>query len=653
MNSRGGVTIYVSLSLLLVMALLGTMLEVTRGKVCRVHSRRTLQVAAERLMTEYSRPLYDRYGLFFLEDNGEPLEQCVARFAGDILDADDLYDGSLDELEVTDKRYIGDHGGEELLRQIEAKMKRQLAEDVVKAGIKKNESAFSVEDSARKIDKKVEKEREEAEAGIQLCKLMKLVDGVNCASGGVRGQRYFVKMFYRGEKRGESLGITEAVVWEAIKGEMVSLDETLPELTKDSVKSRFLEQVKKVEKKTEEALSIMRQLGTALASLHLGTDPISVLEGNLQILDQTQKILTKEVTTEKIVELEVLWEGYDTQGVVFSYTGVTEAGGSENPIESFTEVLSDGILNLVLKENLSVSEKSITGADGYREWYEAVEEDVKYGERIHNFAKEQEVELEGVMGGLSQLSVSDYFLTEYGKAYFSNWCHVREEDECALDYELEYLVCGKRSDKKNLEQVIDRLFLMRTVVNATALFASPNRCQTAYTAALSVVGFTGMEPLIRFTQTLFLVLWGMAEALVDVAGILQGKHVSLMKSQSDFKVEFSELFQFSRQYIQRKVGQLPKSGQHSFEYEDYVTLFILGNKRATVCYRMMDLMQANVRRDGVEHFNLGMCLSSFEMRGVFTFPTRFFRLPQMQDMLHRSLYQYHSESTITMSYAEP
>ena len=640
---------YLSLSMLLIMALLGTMLEVSRGKICHVHSRRTLHVAAERLMTEYNRPLYDRYGLFFLEDSGESFQQCVARYAGEILDGKNLYDGALQDVKVSEKRYVGDYGGAALLQQVEEKMKRQLAENFIRNGVSEQHDLSSVEEAATEIDNEVQRQREDAEAGIQLLELMELVDGVSCESGRVRGKTYFTKMFCYGEKRGEAFGITEKAVWNAIKGNVISLEEIFPKLTDGETKTQFINQVKKARRRTEKAIDIMKQLGSRLDGLKLGKDPIAALESNRSILERTEQQLAMEVTTEIVEELQELWKGYNTKGIVFRYTGVAEEGGGENPLDCFTDTLAGGVLKLVL-DDASVSQKAFDKADGYREWYEASENDVEYKGTVENFAKNQDVQLQGAVENLGEISMSDFLLCEYGKAFFLSWKEFSSSDEHVLDYELEYLVSGKRTDKKNLEQVVNRLFLLRTVINTTAVMGSTEHRETAYTAALSVVGFTGMEPLIRFTQTLFLVMWGMAEALIDVAGILQGKQVKLMKTKADLKVAFSEMFQFGREYVLVEAGKLPKAGSNSFGYEDYIALFLLGNKRATTCYRMMDLMQENVRQGGVEQFNLGMCVDSFQLQGVFSYETKFFRVPHIQQIVERELYQFHVDTDIRMTY---
>lgn len=63
-NRGAGISVFLSLTLVVILALLGTMVEVGRGKVCQVHGRRTLRSAADSLLTEYNLPLFQEYHLF-------------------------------------------------------------------------------------------------------------------------------------------------------------------------------------------------------------------------------------------------------------------------------------------------------------------------------------------------------------------------------------------------------------------------------------------------------------------------------------------------------------------------------------------------------------------------------------------------------------
>ena len=73
----GSVTVFLSLVFLLIFALFGTLLETARYMVCKNHAARTLRTGAEGLLSEYNRPLYEHYGLFFIEKGGTPYEQEI------------------------------------------------------------------------------------------------------------------------------------------------------------------------------------------------------------------------------------------------------------------------------------------------------------------------------------------------------------------------------------------------------------------------------------------------------------------------------------------------------------------------------------------------------------------------------------------------
>ena len=85
----GSITVFLSLVFLLVFALFGTLLETARYTVCKNHAARTLRTGAEGLLSEYNRPLYEHYGLFFIEKGGTPYEQVIGRYAGDTISAAD------------------------------------------------------------------------------------------------------------------------------------------------------------------------------------------------------------------------------------------------------------------------------------------------------------------------------------------------------------------------------------------------------------------------------------------------------------------------------------------------------------------------------------------------------------------------------------
>lgn len=656
-QTTGSITVFLSLSLIIIMALLGTMVEVTRGKVCRIQARRVLKLASESLMTEYSRPLFENYSLYFLEDEGKPFTQSIAEYAAGTLNPDslfpgsmDVYSGTLQNVTVEGKRYAGDDGGTALQEQIVLYMKRRISADKVKTFLGKSAEMESFSGCAEEIEQKAKQEKEAVGECRNVLQLMRLIDGVDCTDGRVKGQTFFVKKLFDGEKKPGQFGISEAVVWNAVKKNVSNVSDYLSRLQEGRVKREFAEIVQEVDKKTKEALCIVTEMGPGLKKMNVSGDAGRVLTSNREILEKTSELLKRDVTEETVSELKQMWKSYDTSGIVFDYAGIDEKGGAESPMSVFSNAVSGGLANLVLKKDFQISKKSVKKPDHYHSLYGADRtRDKKEVEGVEAFAEKEEVDFQGAAKGIAKMAVSDVMLCEYMKRYFSS---VQKQINAGkpLDYEWEYILCGKGSDKKNLESVIDRLVLLRSVINTAVLLSSSEKRETAHTAALAVVGFTGMEPLIRFTQTLFLVLWGMAESLVEVAALLQGKKIPVVKTAKDIVVKFPELYRIGNAYIMEKADHLPQKGGRSFGYPEYVLLLMAGTAQDVRCYRMMDLMEWNIRDKEVSNFHFGQCIDSFQVSGQFSYAAKFFRLPFIQKAINREWNDFQQGITVNASY---
>lgn len=661
--NNGSITVFLTLTMLVIMALLGTMIEVARGRVCRVYGRRTLRTATDSLLTEYSRPLYEQYRLFFIENGGKPFRESIAGYAagsmgGDAVSAGclDFYDGVLNDVIVGNERYAGDDGGAALQEQITEYMKRSLTSDAVEKIFGQTKKLDGLSKSAEEIDRKVEEEKKAAEGELGVLELMRLIDGVDCSVGRVKGQDIFVKMFSVEKKEAKRFGITEPTVWNAVKGNIVKLQEYFSRIQKSAaVRQQFSELIRKAKTTAGLALSMAEKAETKLKDCNVGGDVCSILKSNLHILQETEKYLEQPLTDDSISELESLWKGYDTSGIVFDYAGINEKGGAENPMDSFSDAIAGGLSKLVLKKDNKISEKTVKTPDRYRGLYAPKVDGA--GKKVSSkddwskeFAEHETVELKSGVKGISQTATEDIMLYEYMKKYFSTAVNAVGTGNKRLDYEWEYILCGGKSDQENLDEVISRLVLMRSVINTVAILSSTEKRNTAYTAALAVVGFTGLDLLVRFTQTLFIILWGTVESLVDVAALLQGKEIPLVKTADGIAVEFSELYQISNRFITKKAEGLPQKTAYSFGYPEHIMLLMAGVEREYRLYRMMDLMEWNIRDNGTKKFNFGICVDSFEVTGKFTFATKFFRLPSIQEMADRQLYHFQQGITIDAGY---
>lgn len=660
---KGSITVFLSLAGLLVFALLGTLVETARCNVCDNHAARTLRTSAEGLLTEYSRPLYEHCGLFFLEEGGTPYEQVIGGYAGDTLASSgrgdmNFLEGNLTEVEISDKVYLGDDKAAALQKEINQYMGRIVTKEELQKFLNQSKEFAGLEEEAGQIEETVKQEQELAQLDERLLELMKWIDGISVSNGKVNCQKEFVKMFAIREIKGQNFGVTEGAVWKKMK-EHIDASTYTWEI---SSKATFLARVKRVKELTKKAI----QKGKKLAEEYEKIGKIStnehdkmldgliaslpVLNRNEEILTQTEELLREKTVKECKEKLKKLWQDYDTTSIVFDYTGATEAGGEEDPKDSFGDAWDKGILNLVCKSPSKLSSKTISSPDSYAQYYEEQETSQDYENRVSDFTSKEEVSLTGLLGNIGSYSMDEFCLDQYIARQFGSYNQKITDWKQSLDYGWEYIVAGKDSDQDNLKSVLNRILLIRTIVNFIAIQQDAAKKQEAYAAAAAIVGFTGLAPLITLTQTLILLTWSLVESLVDLAALLQERHVPVVKGPSDITTHFAQIFLINQNAIVGRASKLKAQGKNSFGYKQYLLLFLMMTKQSTRRYRVMDLIQQNMKKNGYNGFQLGSCVYQIKVEGSFSFPTHFFRMTPIEVILGRKIKTYQTSSKVVVGY---
>ncbi len=652
LRARGSITVFLSLISILIFALFGTLLETARYRVCRNYAGRILRTSAEALLTEYSRPLYEHYGLFFIEKAGTPYEKVMGEYIGDTFSAAgdrdmDFLEGGLEKIEVSDYVYPGDDGAAALQKEINSYMGRVVTKEQMEKFLSCSKELSDVEEQAKKIEENVEQEEKAAKMDTELLELMKLVDGISVSDGKITCEDEFVKMFAVGKKQGQNFGVTEGAVWKVMKPH---IDDSVKTWS-ISDKASFLARIRRVKEKTKKAISTGEKIVKGIAGykgdstdehdrmLASLSENLPALERNKEILEQTEKKLNSHSVKECKKELSALWKDYDTVSIAFDYTGAEEMGGGDNPKDSFGDAWQKGILNLVCEKPSALSKKTISNPDSYAEYYKVQREDGEnYGDRVSSFVSADDVSLSGILGDMATYGMNEFCLDQYILRQFGGYEEKIEGTwKQPLDYGWEYVVAGKASDQENLKSVLNRILLIRTVVNFIALEQDSVRKKEAYAAAAAIVGFTGLAPLIKLTQTLILLTWSLSESLVDITAILQNRHVPVIKSKKHIVTGFTEIVQMGHDSLAERAKKFEKEKKNSFGYTEYILLFLALTGQNTRRYRIMDLIQAGMKKNGYSSFNLGSCVYEMKVQGDFRFPSRFFRMVPLEKLLGRSI----------------
>ena len=166
-----------------------------------------------------------------------------------------------------------------------------------------------------------------------------------------------------------------------------------------------------------------------------------------------------------------------------------------------------------------------------------------------------------------------------------------EPKETGLSYEIEYILAGEESDRKNLENVAGRLILIRTAFNAQYLKKSAVR-QTEITELAvflaAALAAPECEEAIREAVTY---MWSYAEAVTDIKALLDDQKVPLNKNDQSWTLSAEGLLSFERSVEE---GWESADKEEGLSYEDYLRMLLALESRQMKCMRALDLIETNL-----------------------------------------------------------
>lgn len=267
----------------------------------------------------------------------------------------------------------------------------------------------------------------------------------------------------------------------------------------------------------------------------------------------------------------------------------------KDPRKSFMKLLREGSVSLVMGKR-KVSDLPI---------------DIVYSkkdttkQKIWDFMDRKAVEKE--MDELKETSSADSLTSElpvilYATKYFH--CLTNTSKKEGTKYEIEYLIAGKDSEKENLADVFWKMIAIRFLTNAACVYKDLAKQKEAMLLATSILGITGIPPVVSIAKNLLLLALAYGESVIDVRNLSEGKKVPVVKTPSDWQLSFSNL---------ATLNCKRKPTNEGMRYEDYLfLLLILQKDKRQKYFRMMDVMEQNVKRNVVD-FKLDQCDSSYKI----------------------------------------
>jgi len=240
----------------------------------------------------------------------------------------------------------------------------------------------------------------------------------------------------------------------------------------------------------------------------------------------------------------------------------------ESLLKGVKEALDKGILTLVIQDTASLSNKEIDLTESV-------------SKRLLQEGKNSRIE---ETEWLDRVLLQQYFLN-----YMSSYCN--EKDGRALTYELEYLLGGKPSDKENMQVLVSQLLALRGAINLTYLLSDTAKVQEVSLLAAAVAGASLNPVFVELVKMALLTAWALAEAVLDVRAILDGKQIALLKNRDLWTLDLEDIGSMANGYA------MAKSSTAGADYKEYLGMLLFFQEETELAMRGMSVQEAAVRKE--------------------------------------------------------
>ena len=292
----------------------------------------------------------------------------------------------------------------------------------------------------------------------------------------------------------------------------------------------------------------------------------------------------------------------------------------DNPLNDMEDCKASGILSLIMGER-TISGKQID-----------LEKMPSKRELLTGSGKK---ETDSFFGAIEdRLLFGEYILEKFHHA-------LSEETGPGLSYEVEYILIGKNSDKKNLEGVLNRLLLFREGVNYIYLHSDNGKVKEAEALATALVGFTGLPPVITAMRELLLLGWAYAESIMDLRNLMNGGTLALIKTSENWQISLENIGNLVSEKSQKREE---KGG---LTYEGYLRLLLGMKSGKAKIMAALDLIETNLRQeDGMSGFRIDCCFNKCSYKMTYEAEPLLLGIPIAEGMLKDGTYYFSTEGSI-------
>ena len=584
MKKSGQITVFLSMVLLCIAALLGALMESARTAGARCYLRIAADSALDSVMAGYHRGLWERYRILLREFGGEEeLSEEFRRYFDGYLEAAGWYPAQTEELLVEEAVPVTADGGAHLQQEVMDYMKYGVwTLDFTEA------EAGDVLDGLREASAVQETSRLYGTCSGKALQLERTVERINSLQ---QEQQELRSAGLRQLAAGDGAGFLQTgraliKVLEEVPGAVADYGEKA-----DALQAELESVYRQVEVKMQDMTPQMEaaareeyeryQSYTARDGERRGEiEALADLAG--ENLALTQSVMRE---AEDVMDYIDSWEGEEDEELdedalwrpvrrhmegfavrILACAHGTADKEKQSFLENIGKIAEDGLLALVLPEGTPISGEEMLGG------------------QLPSAGGSSS----GASGGLAER----LFTGEYCGQFFRHFLDEAPGNEMGMAYQMEYLVCGEMEDRENLGEAAARLLALREGMNLIHILGDAGKRAQARELAAVIVGASGLLPLVEVVAVLVMGVWALGEALADVKALFAGGKVPLIKSGEDWKLSLDQLLALGAE------GQLGAETQEKgLGYESYLKLLLFAAEPETLLYRMMDMMQDTIGRE--------------------------------------------------------
>lgn len=649
---KGSITVFLSLVFLIIISLVCTVLETTRIYSAYSKVQQVAYISADSLFASYAREIFEDYGIMVLWKNEDEIVENYKEYVESNIKIDnryyvkDFYGLECNSINITDIKYATDNDGESIYNQIVSYMKYGVAEDVLDEMIGKctslnenedvetfyqdlegcNSILNEMENAVGKIKTNVDVIRNYIDVPKEIFQNMKInleniinTEGEDDYCKEVRDNYFNIYKIY----------LRKYLNWNETVGPAFDsiIENTNIYISKVGEAEDYLDEMR-------ENLEIMKLEGLSEELSTAFDEEITIL--NEEIINQENDVYNVYDNEEKTREQREIFNSINNsmervidENIELEYSGnkLSNYGRGQELVVSTYECVNE-VLDIVSRYNsdsLNINYSSYSGQSRNNDIVDFVNEIKRNGLLGYVTSEElsqKSIELSELPSKTSEVNNSanwknyGYMEDTVRKALTGQYIldkfdsYVDMDNNNHLNYEIEYILYGKKCDKDNLGEVVDNIVTIRTGFNLIYLVKDNIKRNEAYELALSIIGYTGMPVLVRITQFLIMGAWAYAEAVVDVRDLLKGYRVKVIKNSDEWNLSLSGIKNLES-------DDRGKENRSGLGYEDYLRFMLFKQNKSEQVYRIMDLIELNVQAKYNKEFKIRNTIVYLKLENEF------------------------------------